>query len=161
MKLTILIIASLLFTCKTKNKTIFKPDYSLGPPAIVYKTKADYSKNIPVILSANKSEIVSYPHPTDIKSGDFFQYPTLLKDSYLLDNRGINENVAFLKLTYEEYSKLPEAPTLKELYALIIDKDPIVEICDCGNKNSFSNINDQLNNLIKNKKLLTECKNLK
>jgi hypothetical protein len=158
MKLSILIISCLLFSCKSNNKAAFKPDFSLGPSAIVYQTKADFSKNVPVILSADKSEIVSYPHPTDIKSGDLFQYPIELKGGYLLDNRGINENVAFLKLTYEEYSKMPEAPSLEILYSLIIEKDPIIKICDCGNKKAFNNLTEQLNTLILKNKLLTVCK---
>jgi hypothetical protein len=158
MKLSILIISCILLSCKSNNKAAFKPDYSPGPSAIVYKTKADYSKNVPVILSADKSEIVSYPHPTDIKSGDLFQYPTVLKGGYLLDNRGVNENVAFLKLTYEEYSKMPEAPSLEILYSLIIEKDPIIKICDCGNKKAFNNLTEQLNTLILKNKLLTVCK---
>lgn len=157
----VLILISLFFACKVKNNTVFKPNFSPGPPAIVYKTKKDYSKNIPVILSDDKLEIVSYPHPNDVKTVDGFQYPTQLKNGYLLDNRGININVAFLKLTYEEYTKMPVVPSLKELYGMIIEKNPILEMYNCGNKKSFKNIVQELNSLIKNKQLKTECKVLK
>ena len=41
---------------------------------------------------------------------------------------------------------------------MIIDKDPILEICDCGNKKAFNNLTEQLNTLILKNKLLTVCK---
>ena len=61
-------------------------------------------------------------------------------------------------MTYEEYSKMPEAPSLEILYSLIIEKDPIIKICDCGNKKAFNNLTEQLNTLILKNKLLTVCK---
>ena len=155
--------------CRTPEKSIIQanlvkeifPDYTSGPPTIVYKTHADYSKNVPVILSDDKTTIVSYPHPNDIKNGDSFSYPTQLNNGYLLDNRGINKNVAFLKLTYNEYSKLKNPLSLKEMYDLILDKNPVSEMCDCGNKQAFTNLTNQLNVLIKNNQLKTKCKVLK
>jgi hypothetical protein len=78
-----------------------------------------------------------------------------------LDTKGIGKNVAFLKLTYEEYSKLDNVPTLVELYNMIIDKDPLTEMCDCGNKKAFTDIVNQLNYLIDNKKLRTVSKVVK
>lgn len=79
----------------------------------------------------------------------------------MLDNREIGENVAFLNMTYEEYAKLKEVPTLKELYGLIIDKDPLIELCNCGVKTVFTDQVKQLNELIDNKKLRTICKIIK
>jgi hypothetical protein len=155
--------------CNTHKKTAinsnstteFVPDYTPGPPTIVYKTKSDYSKNVPVILSDDKTTIVSYPHPNDINVGNSFPFPTQLNNGYLLDNRGINPNVAYLKLTYEEYSKLQNPLSLKEMYDQIIDKNPVTEMCDCGNQKAFTNLTDQLNRLITDKKLKTRCKSLK
>ncbi len=139
----------------------FVPQYTPGPQALVYKTKKNYSNLVPILLSDDKTEIVSYPHPNDLKVGSGYPLPTFLTKGYLLDNRGIGKNVAFLKLTYKEYSELKEVPTLKELYNYIIDKDPLTEICDCGNKTTFTDIEKQLNNLIDQKKLQTTCKTLK
>ncbi len=156
--------------CKTNNKvmqtssetqTEFVPIFASGPPVLVYKTKANYNNLVPVILSDDRTEIVSYPHPGDIKTGSGFSLPVILNDGYLLDNRGIGKNVAFLKMTYEEYTKLANAPSIKELYDNIVDKDPLIELCDCGVKSAFIDQTKQLNKLIKSKKIRTTCKTIK
>ncbi|MFZ4545729.1 MAG: hypothetical protein ACOYOA_16890 [Saprospiraceae bacterium] len=139
----------------------FSPVYTSGPPVLVYKTKAVYKNYVPVILSSDKQEIVSYPHPSDVKTGKGLLIPTKLHNGYLLDNKGIGKNVAFLKMTYEEYSKLEKLPSLKELFELIIDKDPLLELCDCGSKSAFVNVTKQLNSLIDKKVLRTKCKEIK
>lgn len=139
----------------------FVPVFSTGPQLLVYKTKADYNNLVPVILSDDKTTIVSYPHPKDIIVGSGYPLPTLLNNGYLLDNRGIGKNVAFLKMTYEDYSKLKDTPTLKELYSLIIDKDPLTELCNCGVKTASDNSVIHLNKLIDNNKLRTTCKTIK
>lgn len=143
---------------KETDKDIVMLNFKSGPPTIIYKTKKDYNKFVPVILSEDKSKIVSYPHPSDILVNDKFSYPTQLEKGYLLDNRGINNNVAFLSMTYEEYSKLEKAPLLEELFSMIIDKAPLVEIYNCGNRYTFKNeISVDLNKLIINNEL-TRCK---
>ncbi len=107
------------------------------PATFVYKTKADYTKNVPVTLSDDKTQIVAYPAPQDLYSNGKLAYPTALSNGYLLDNRGINANTAFLKLTYAQYSQLKEVPRLKDLFQQIIDKDPFTELCNCGNRFQF------------------------
>lgn len=147
----------------TKDNDViqFAPQYFPGPQAIVYKTKANYNNLVPVLLSDDKTEIVSYPHIEDVKGGTVFLLPTQLHNGYLLDNKGINKNVAFLKLSYQEYSELKTLPTLKELYGYITDKDPLTEMCDCGNRTVFMDVEKQLNNLIDTKKIRTVCKTAK
>jgi len=86
-----------------------------------------------------------------------YSYPTQLEKGYLLDNRGINNNVAFLNMTYEEYSKLETVSSLDKLFSIIIDKDPLVEIYNCGNKYTFKNVISDLNKLISNNEL-KRCK---
>ena len=159
----LLILFLVVAACKGQNKTMFKPDFSnkTSPPTLVYKTKADYNNLVPVLLSDDKTEIISYPHPSDIKLGNALALPNLLKNGYLLDNRGIGLNVAFLKITYEEYAKLENAPTLKELYDLIIDKDPLTELCNCGNRKAFKDKISDLNKIIKAKKLKSICRQIK
>jgi hypothetical protein len=137
---------------------LFEPDLKTsGPPALVYKTKADYSKLVPVMLSEDKTAIVSYPHPSDLVSGDSYQLPSGLKEGYLLDNRGIGKDVAFLKLSYQEYAALKQAPAPGELMAMILDRDPLVELCNCGNKAALTKPVEQLNTLIDSGKLRTSC----
>lgn len=124
-----------------------------SPPAIVYQTKADYFDKVPVTLSEDKSEVVSYPGVKDVFYNGELAYPTKLNDGYLLDNRGIDPSSAFLKITYEEYSKLETTPSKEELYGLILDKDPFTKMYNCGNKYQYKDIVTELNALIDSKKL--------
>ena len=123
------------------------------PAAIIYKTKGDYSKNVPITLSTDKSKIVSYPAPQDVYYRGQLAYPTVLKDGFLLDNRGISANSVFIKLTYEEYSKLSEAPSNEELYKMILDKNPFKEIYNVGNRRRFKDEVSEINQLIETHKL--------
>jgi hypothetical protein len=143
---------------QTKKDNSFTPVYTPGPAVFVYKTKAGYENLVPVLLSADKTTIVSYPHPSDLKKGDGYLTPTKLKNGYLLDNKGINSDVAFLKMTYDEYAALASAPDLNELNKLIIDKDPLTELCNCGNRKAFSDVIVQLNQMIEDKSLKKKCK---
>lgn len=141
---------------KEKDKVIL--NFKAGPQTIIYKTSKNYNKLVPVILSDDKTKIVSYPHPKDIYLNGNFSYPTELQKGYLLDNRGINKNVAFLKITYEEYSNYKNAPSPNELYEKILDKDPLIEIYNCGNRLTFKNEIEDLNRLIESDGLeLCEC----
>ena len=131
------------------------------PHAIIYKTTKDYTNNVPVNLSEDKTKIVSYPHPSDLFIGKDLALPTQLQNRYLLDNRGIGKNVAFLKYTYEEYSQLKDVPTIQELQDNIIDKNPLTELWDCGVKTNTSDMQSELNDWIDKDLLLEKCKRLK
>jgi hypothetical protein len=137
---------------KPHEKTQFM---AVLPHVLIYKTKKDYSHNVPVLLSDDKMQIISYPHPTDLLIGENLALPAPLHNGYLLDNRGINNRVAFLKYTYEEYSTLKDVPTLQELQRSILDKDPLTELWDCGKKANFTDLQKQLNEWI-DKDLLPE-----
>jgi hypothetical protein len=170
MKTLIAILIFALAGCNTHHKTTqstnqkqdtFLPAGVTGPRILVYKTKANYNNLVPVILSDDKSKIVTYPHPKDIQTSSGFQVPIVLIDGYLLDVRGIGKNVAFLKLSYTDYSKLLNPPSLEDLYNMIIDKDPLTELYDCGVKNNTDNLVKQLNKQIKKKELSTTWSKLK
>jgi len=103
------------------------------PSVIIYKTKADYSKNVPVGLNDERTVIVSYPGKTDLKG----QEPIALKYGFLLDKRGIRPNVAFLKYTYDEFLALETIPPIAELFNSIIDADPLTEMYNCGKVSNF------------------------
>lgn len=71
-------------TCKDRNE--FCGDYSTtdrGSPAstspivYVYKTKADYSHQVPVIMDEARTRILSYPAPGDLKMGNGLRLPTV------------------------------------------------------------------------------------
>jgi hypothetical protein len=159
MKSWILLIV-LFAHCKSSKIASSTLSNIAAPPTIVYKTKGDYAALVPVTLSEDKSEIVSYPAPADMMVHGVLATPIALRDGYLQDIKGIGPNVAFIKMTYEEYSKLTTAPTIKELYAMIVDKDPITEMCSCGVQNDSENTTKLMNRLIKDKKLNVACNEL-
>lgn len=127
--------------------------------AMVYKTKADYQNNVPVTMDSVRKNIISYPAPTDLYYKGKLAIPTELKEGYLLDNRGINKNSVFTSFTYQEYSKLKSAPGIEILLMHIIDRDPFIELYNCGNRNKFKNEVKELNKLID--KNFSDCLKLK
>lgn len=135
-------------------------DFEGGMPAIVYKTKGDYNRNVAVMLSEDKTFVEGYPQPKHLFASSLPTYPTELSEGYLLDNQGITPKVAFLDLTYSEYSQLPEAPSQSEMMKRIIDRDPLVEMYDCGNRFQFGDAQKELNALIEND-LLSKCRKIK
>ncbi|MDD2961845.1 MAG: hypothetical protein PHR45_07180 [Muribaculaceae bacterium] len=96
----------------------------MRPKAIIYKTISDFSDKVPLTMNATRTEIVSYPAPQDVVGGE----PTILKDGYLLDNRGIGLNTVFTDYTYTEYAKMKSAPSLEELKKHIIEQYPLIEL---------------------------------
>jgi hypothetical protein len=167
------VIGLTVFGCKVQQKsniertnnasTMAAPQPFGAAPAriVVYKTGKDYRTNVPVTLSDDKTTIVSYPHPTDLVLGENLTLPTPLHNGYLLDNRGIHKNVAFLKYTYSQYAKLKDVPTLQEIQQSIIDKDPLTELWDCGPTANFTNLQDQLNEWIDRNLLAEKCKRMR
>lgn len=121
----VLILSILFLSCKSKQVAINSQLYAATQKIVIYKTIKDYSNYVPVTMNASKTEIISYPAPSDLLLDGKTTTPTKLKNGYLLDNRGINENVVFLKYTYEDYSKLKEAPSLSEMKKNILEKYPL------------------------------------
>ncbi len=131
------------------------------PHVLVYKTRKNYSKNVPILLTDDKKHIISYPDPSDIKSREQYPTPTRLKRGYLLDNRGIGLNVAFIKLTYAQYAELSQAPTLDALLSMIIDKNPLTELIDCGSRYDMKDPVNEINAKIKKGELRKDYKIIK
>lgn len=104
---------------------ISNPTANALPAAIVYKTRANYNNKVPVMLNADKTAIMSYPAPSDVRH---LPTPLPLADGYLLDQRGIGNTVAFLSLTYKDYAELPAVPSTDLLMKSIIDKNPLLEM---------------------------------
>ena len=163
-----LILATLLLSCssskKNQNHTKTGNDKQgaigvPGPPVIVYKTKKDYFDHVPVTLSDDKSKIVSFPAPSDIKRNGEYTLPTRLSDGYLLDNRGISKNTAFLRFTYDDYYTMDNIPSAIRLMNYVIDDDPFIEMYNCGTKADFDNPVETLNLKIENGEI-SECNDL-
>jgi len=119
-----------------------------APQVIIYKTKADYSRLVPITLSADKKTVISYPDIRDISRDGKFTYPTSLKQGYWLDNRGISADVAFLRLSYEEYAALPKTPSSEFLYAMILTRNPLKKMYACGLRHKFQDPEKELNQAI-------------
>jgi hypothetical protein len=120
---------------------------------VIYKTKADYSKNVPVRLSDDKTQIISYPAPSDLLIDGKIQYPKVLSDGFVLDNRGVSLNTAFLKVSYEEYTQPGFLPDPAAMINQVLDADPIVEMYSCGPKSKFQDVVSELNRAIREKKM--------
>lgn len=125
---------------------------AVAPPVYVYKTKKDYSQYVPVMLSEDRSRIVSYPDPTDVRRGSGYATPSPLKNGYWYDNRGIGECVAFTRYTYEEYAQLPHPPSITELYDSILDKYPLLELWSCKRTSP-----DEINTMLENGTFTKSC----
>ena len=167
MKLNLLVLILLFISCSSKKEVAQNDSIKLSeqilvlePPVLIYKTKKNYNDLVPVLLSDDGKTIISYPHPKDLIVGNGYPLPTVLHGGYLIDNRGIGKNVAFLSITYEEYTKLKNPPSIEEIFKLIIDKAPLIEICKCGAKRNFKNIEKEINYLIDKNKLMTICKQI-
>lgn len=147
--LTLIIIMSLFYSCNS-SKPMNKNQLGISSPHVyIYKTKADYYSKVPILLSETKEEIISYPHPTDLFINNKLCLPTKLENGYLLDNRGINLNVAFLKMEYSEYSKMLTPPKIYDLKMMIIDNNPLLELYDCGTRLNYDNIEKEINTIIR------------
>jgi hypothetical protein len=129
------------------------------PPLIIYKTKANYNDKIPVTLSSDKAEIVSYPGSKDVFYKGKLATPTELSNDFLLDNRGIDEHVAFLDISYESFSRMMRPLSKEQMFEMILDNDPIIEMYRCQRKD-YKDIPNDLNTMIKNGKL-SKCERLK
>lgn len=155
--LSVIIIVSLVIACGS-NKKVDKGnkegeamviDFTAGPPTYIYSTKGDYNNLVPVILSDDKSSITSFPDPSDLYYKGKLAVPVELTEGYLLDNRGISKNVAFINITYEDYSNLKTVPSVDSLFNLIVDNNPLVELYNCGNRHQYKDEKEQLVSIIK------------
>ena len=141
-------------TKNMKEETLTDKEVSLmtpGAPALIYKTMKDYNDYVPVIMNDDRTKILSYPDPVDLTYEGKLAKPTVLKNGYLLDNRGINQNVVFLNYTYEYYNKLSSPPTLAEMMSNIIEKYPLLELYSCGLRSDYTDIIKEMNTKIEEK----------
>jgi len=129
----------------------------IHPQILIYKTKKDYSQNIPVEMNNEKTKITGFPAPSDIRINGELQTPILLDKGFLYDRRGVSMNTVFLKITYEEYSKLKKALSVEEMMQMIIDKNPMVDLYYCPSLNSASSV-ESMNTLINSG--FPECKHI-
>lgn len=117
----------------------------------VYKTKADYSENVTVELSKDKTRITSFYGPSDVS----LKWPKKLADGYFL-NGTLGVNSAILSVTKKEYMKEEFPFSIDSMFSLIIDIEPFLEFYQYeGNEFNTKNGIDtvRLNVLVKNNRL--------
>lgn len=85
----------------------------------IYKFKSgkDYSNNVPVSLSNDRTKITSAPGPIDY-------WPMKLANGYYL-NGTMGLNSGYLSLTKEQYNA--DIPGIDSMYNYLIDRDPYQE----------------------------------
>lgn len=135
-------------------------EVNINAPVLIYKTHKDYTNLVPITLSDDGYNIISYPDPKDIAIDQKYLKPTKLKKGYLLDNRGISRNTAFINMTYESYALLKEAPSFAELKELILDRDPFSALYYCGSRSDYTYLIPELNKLIVSKKINEKFRSL-
>lgn len=119
-----LLIASIIFFMVSCG--IQRPGSSHATGSlVVYKTKKDYREHVTVQLSEDGRFVQAYPGPGDVGA----QRPLELEDGYLLKRMVGN---AFLSLTIEEYAAADHGYSADELYELVMDKEPYLEIYECS-----------------------------
>lgn len=137
------------------------PDLGATARVVVYRTRTDQQNHVPVALSEDGSAIISYPDPTDLRTPGGPPIPTKLEQGWLLDRRGIGMNSAFLEMTYADYAALVDPPSMVELEAALLDREPITDMCDCGPRTAFMDPVAELDRIIRNDSLYIRCKRLK
>ena len=68
----------------------------------------------------------------------------------------LNMNTAIINIKIDSYSKLSKPLTAKQLYSLIVNKNPFAEMYDCGAKSESTDLK-HINDLIDAGKLSSEC----
>jgi hypothetical protein len=141
------------------NDTTAQNNRVTGPHLIVYQTKKNCRKLVPLEMNDAKTSFITYPDPKDIVVGNC--EPIALHKKYWLDRRGIGKNAVFLKKTYADYAALPQVPTQEQLKNDIKYKSPLKVICDCGPRQNFKDPVREINEWIDNGTLLKNCKEIK
>ncbi len=153
-------IAAAILTCMSIT-AIAQPVGVPGPHLLVYKTKKNFKKLVPVLLSEDGKRIVTYPAPQDLAAAGKDAMPVSLKKGYLMDNRGIGTNVAFLNISYRKYAHMKEPLSQEKMMNMIKCKDPLEVLCDCGLRSGYPNPEAAVNKMIEDGTLLQRCKVLK
>ncbi|MBD5357762.1 MAG: hypothetical protein HDR88_12275 [Bacteroides sp.] len=96
--------------------TVQKKPLGMIPKATAFRMTGDYANNVAVTLGPD-GNLTYYPAPSDISKRSI---PTSLGDGWYLNNQGLNANSVFTKYTFDEYSKLPSAPSPQQLKEAII-----------------------------------------
>jgi len=159
----LLLIIVFLYSCRARGEMPlaafvhhadiihFRPD----SPLVIYKTRADYSQFVPVRMNANRTEIIKAPHPSEFIHQGRLSLPVAINQGYWIDNIGISPDVAYLRFTIENYSKLDEPLPVEIMLRYILDAYPLLEMYQCGYRYEYRDIFSEVNVLVA--RGLTNC----
>jgi len=102
----------------------------------IYKFKVgqDYSNNVPVELSVDKTKITS--NSSELNE----RWPVKLISGYYM-NGSMGVNSGYLSLTVEEYNSYDIIPGVDSLFKLLVEKDPYLEYYQRNDDGTFRNEN--------------------
>ncbi len=96
----------------------------MRPKPTAFRMSGDYADNVAVTLDA-QGNLTYFPDPRDITADS---KPVPLGDGWWLNRQGLSGNSVFTRYTFEEYSKLKQVPSIKELKASIIPGAKVTQI---------------------------------
>jgi hypothetical protein len=153
-----IVIFCLLIVNIAANCVVAQVAGHAAPHVIVYKTRHDYRRLVPVTMNAERTAITSYPDPVDVRIGSGgYPLPARLHNGFLLDKRGVGENTVFLDISYVTYANLKTPPSPAKMLKMIKDKHPFTALYDCGNRYTLKDVAKELNALIDGKKMGKGC----
>ncbi|MEZ3551553.1 MAG: hypothetical protein K1W02_12670 [Muribaculaceae bacterium] len=107
------------------NKTPAKSSPSKAlPKATAFRMNGDYADNVAVSVGSD-GRLTYFPDPSDISADS---RPVDLGDGWWLNRQGIGKNSVFTTYTFEEYSRLKQVPSVKELKESIIPGSKVEKI---------------------------------
>lgn len=130
-----------------ENNSTMHSSVQAKAPQIIYKTNKDYSRNVPIFMNKEKTKITGFPAPSDLIVNGELQTPLKLDNNFLYDRRGVSLNTVYIKMTFEDYSKLEKAPSNLDLMNMIIEKNPMVELYSCPQLKPGEDV-EKLNKLV-------------
>jgi hypothetical protein len=106
-------------------------------------------------MNAERTEIIEVPHPVDFIHQGKLAFPVALNQGYWIDNLGITPDIAYLRFTIENYSKLDEPLSVDIMKRYILDAYPLTEMYICGYRSEYRDVFRELNVLVA--RGLTNC----
>lgn len=93
------------------------------PKASAFRMSGDYADKVAVTFDGS-GKLVYYPAPTDISQAS---RPVSIGDGWWLNRQGISGSSVFTKWTFDEYMRLPSAPSTDEIKAAVIPGAVVTE----------------------------------
>lgn len=133
---SLLLILS-LGACRSKREASALPDITVKdriiggaeagmpiPNATIFRMNGDYADNVAVTLNTDGT-LAYYPDPSDISPNS---RPTKLDNEWYLNRQGVGYGSVFTTYTFDEYSRLKQAPSQEQIMQSIIPGARVTEV---------------------------------